>query len=122
MDKKNWVKKIKSECEDAKTYKPYFDSVIDTLAQILETRDAVHQQYIDEGCKPTIIVTTDRSGKENIHKNPLISMEVELNAQALKYWSELGLTASSFKKLNISTDNDGGLEAILSKLADGKKL
>lgn len=115
MEKSKWVETIRKHCEDAKTYKPYFDSVIETLAQILETRDEVHQQYIDEGRKPTIVVTTDRSNKENIHKNPLISMEVELNGQALKYWSELGLTASSFKKLNIQESDDGGLEAIISR-------
>ena len=119
MDKKGWIKTIRKACEEGKTYKPYFDSVIDTLAQILEMRDTVHQQYIDEGSKPTIIVTTDRSAAENIHKNPLISMEIDLNAQALKYWDSLGLTASSFKKLNISTDNDGGLEAFLEKIANG---
>ena len=116
MEKSKWFKQIKTACEDANTYKPYFDSVIDTLAQILETRDELHQQYVDEGRNPTIVVTTDRSGKENVHKNPLISMEVELNAQALKYWAELGLTASSFKKLNIQADESGGFEAIISKL------
>lgn len=115
MEKKKWFKQIKSACEEARTYKPYFDSVIETLAQILETRDEVHKKYEAEGRQPTIVVTTDRSGKENVHKNPLISLEVELNGQALKYWMELGLTASSFKKLNIQAEEDGGLEAIISK-------
>lgn len=116
MNKKDWKKKIEKACKDANTYKDYFDSVIDTLAQILETRDQVHQQYIDGGSQPTIIVTTDRSNKENIHKNPLISMEVELNGQALKYWAELGLTASSFKKLNVQVASTS-LEDLLADIS-----
>lgn len=117
MTKKEWKGIIETACKEAKTYKPYFDSVIDTLAQILETRDTVHQEYIDGGCQPTIVVVTDRHKNENIHKNPLISMELDLNAQALKYWSELGLTASSFKKLNVITDEGGSLETLLQKIS-----
>ena len=113
MNKKEWKKRIEKACKDANTYKEYFDSVIDTLAQILETRDQVHQEYVDGGCKPTVITTTDRSNKENVHKNPLIAMEVELNGQALKYWAELGLTASSFKKLNVQVESSKSLEDFL---------
>lgn len=118
MTKKQWIKKITEDCKRANSYKDHFDSVIDTLAQILEMRDTIHQQYIDEGSQPTIIVTTDRSNKENIHKNPLISMEMDLNSQALKYWVELGLTASSYKKLNVQVD-DGSLEALLMDIENG---
>lgn len=118
MTKKQWIKRITEDCKRANSYKDHFSSVIDTLAQILEMRDTIHQQYIDEGSQPTIIVTTDRSNKENIHKNPLISMEMDLNSQALKYWVELGLTASSYKKLNVQVD-DGSLEALLMDIENG---
>lgn len=116
MEKEKWVDKIKADCISAKTYKPYFDNAIETLAQILEMRDAVHKKYVDEGSNPTIIVTTDRSNKENVHRNPLIHMEIELNAQALKYWVELGLTASSFKKLNVPQEETGSLADVLKNL------
>lgn len=119
MNKKEWKERIEDSCKEANVYKPYFDSVIDTLAQILEIRDQVHEQYVSEGSNPTIIVTTDRSGKENVHKNPLLSLESDYNAQALKYWVELGLTASSFKKLKVSDDKNGSLEDLLSKIANG---
>lgn len=118
MNKKQWKERITKSCKDANTYREYFDDVIDTLAQILETRDSVHEEFIAGGSKPTIVVTTDRSNKENTHKNPLIAMEVELNAQALKYWGELGLTASSFKKLNVQ-ESDGSLEDLLKAIANG---
>lgn len=118
MTKEQWVERITSDCKSANTYKLYFDSVIDTLAQILEMRDTIHQQFVDEGSQATIIVTTDRSGKENVHKNPLISMETELNSQALKYWIELGLTAAGLKKLNVQ-EQDGSLEDLLKAFSNG---
>lgn len=119
MTKAEWKKKIENASKEANTYKPYFDSVIDTLAQILETRDQIHQEYVDGGCQPTILVKTDRSNNENLHRNPLISMELELNAQALKYWSEIGLTASSFKKLNVQVEGNGTIESMLAALKNG---
>lgn len=118
MKKSEWVERIRNDCKMANTYKEYFESVIDTLAQILETRDLIHQQFVDEGSQATIIVTTDRSAKENIHKNPLIAMETELNSQALKYWVELGLTAAGLKKLNVQ-EQDGSLEDLLKAIANG---
>ena len=118
MSKQEWIERITNDCKQANTYKLYFDSVIDTLAQILEMRDIVHEQFVDEGLQATIIVTTDRSGKENIHKNPLIAMETELNSQALKYWIELGLTAAGLKKLNVQ-GQDGSLEDLLKAIANG---
>lgn len=119
MTKKEWKKKIEDSCKQASTYQPYFDSVIDTLAQILETRDQVHEQYVAEGSNPTVTVITDRNKNENIHRNPLVSMEIELNAQALKYWAELGLTASSFKKLNVQVNSGGNLEDMLAAIKNG---
>lgn len=118
MDKKQWEKVIKGQCEDAKTYKPFFDSVIETLAQILETRDKIHQQWVDEGGQATIINTTDRSGKENVHKNPLISLISEYNSLALKYWVELGLTSKSLKAIqkNITEDDSESLVDVLKSL------
>lgn len=119
MKKKEWKKRIEDACKQATTYQPYFDSVIDTLAQILETRDQVHEQYVEGGSKPTVTVVTDRNKNENVHRNPLVSMELELNAQALKYWAELGLTATSFKKLNVQVDSGGNLENLLAAIKNG---
>lgn len=118
MEKKQWVALIRKQCEDARTYKPYFDSVIDTLAQILETRDKIHQQFVDEGSQATIIKTTDRSGAENTYKNPLLVLENDFNSQALKYWTELGLTAKSLKSIQNTLKEDDGasFEDILASL------
>ena len=102
MKAKEWKEIIIKSCEDAGTYKPYFECVIDTLAQILEDRDITRQQYIDNGAQPVIEKYAERTGLVNLAKNPLLLMINDLNAQALAYWKELGLTASSLKKINES--------------------
>lgn len=120
MNKQKWRETIVQACVDAKTYKPYFDSVIDTLAQILETRDLIHKQFVEEGCQITIIKKTDRSQQENTYKNPLVVMETDLNTQALKYWIELGLTSKSLKSIQNSLSDDGvRIEDLLSTLENG---
>lgn len=118
MDKSQWKKKIKKACVDAGTYQPFFDSMIDTLAQILETRDRAHEQYVEHGAKPTII-HINQAHEENIAKNPMLTTEIELNTQALSYWRELGLTIKSFKQMNADEDlkkGVGGFEKLLEKL------
>lgn len=121
MTKEKWKTIIVQACVDAKTYKPYFDSVIDTLAQILETRDQIHQQFVDEGSQATIIKHTDRSNQENTYKNPLLILENDFNSQALKYWSELGLTARSLKAIQngLAQDDGKSIEDLLSDLENG---
>jgi len=123
MNKDKWVKVIRGQCEDAKTYKPYFDSVIETLAQTLETRDKIHDQWVKEGSNPTIITITDRSGNENVHKNPLLTLETDYNSLALKYWVELGLTSKSLKAIQKTLiDDDSNSLADVLKGLGGKKL
>lgn len=121
MKKDKWREIITQACMDAKTYKPYFNSVIDTLAQILESRDAVHEQFVKEGGNYTIIKHTDRSNQENTYKNPLLVMEYDLNTQALKFWSELGLTSRSLKAIQNGLKDDEGssIEDLLSTLENG---
>lgn len=117
MDKKSWKKLIEKNCNEANTYQPYFDSVIDTLAQILETRDLIHEQYIAEGAKPTIFRNTERTEKQNVAKNPLLMLEQDLNTQALQYWKELGLTSKSWKSMSATaTVTENSLEKVLRGL------
>ena len=121
MTKEMWKDKIINACCEAGTYQTYFDSVIDTLAQIMESRDRAHEQYIASGSHPTI-VHTNKAKEKNIVKNPILVMENELNAQALAYWRDLGLTPSGLKKLStevVVKSSDGSLESLLSTLTDG---
>lgn len=121
MKKSEWKERIVLACKDAGTYQPFFDSVIDTLSQIMETRDNAHSQYVKEGSQPTII-HINKAKEKNVVKNPMLVMENELNAQALSYWRDLGLTPSGLKKLNadgVVKTNDVSLEQLLSNLTDG---
>lgn len=99
MEKAEWMRKIKAACKKAGTYQPQFNYVIDTLAQIMEDRDKAHEQYVSTGAHPTII-HTNKAKEQNVVKNPMLVMMNDLNAQALAYWRDLGLTPAGLKKLN----------------------
>ena len=62
MKKDTWVKKIKKACEEAGTYRPYFDYAITTLAEILEKRDDAAKAYVDY-----IEHKQDQSGEKSRH-------------------------------------------------------
>lgn len=119
MTKRQWKNKIKSACEKAGTYQEYFESVIDTLAGILETRDKAQAKYEETGCNP-IVKHTNKAGASNIVKNPALVVIMDCNAQALAYWRDLGLTPAGLKRLGekglINKDNSGGLAGALAEL------
>lgn len=98
MKKKTWIKRIKEACEEAGTYKPYFDNTINSLAGILEKRDEVEEYYEESGEGP-IVKYTNKAGAENMNANPALTLWDKLNATALTYWRELGLTPSGYKKI-----------------------
>lgn len=98
MKRTGWKKRIKSACEDAGTYQPFFDIVIGELAGIMETRDAAQEQYERSGGNP-VVAHTNKAGHTNLAKNPCLKVIQECNTQALAYWRDLGLTPSGFKKI-----------------------
>ena len=99
MDRANWKEKIIKACKDAGTYKPFFDSVIDTLSVILENRDNAQKDFEDSGGY-AVIEHTNQGGATNITKNPELTIIMDLNTQALAYWRDLGLTPAGLKKIN----------------------
>lgn len=118
MLKEEWKNRIIKACQDAGTYEEYFADVIDTLSSIMETRDEAHRQYVESGSHPTII-HTNKAKERNVVKNPILTMELELNAQALAYWRDLGLTPSGLKKLNaevVKDKNAGSFEKLLERI------
>lgn len=113
-----WKKKIIKACMDVGTYQPAFDSIIDTLAQILQRRDEANAAFIKDGRKP-IVTYINKAGAENLVKHPALMLWDELNKSALAYWRDLGLTPAGLKKLNTDVVQDntaGSLEKLLSKL------
>lgn len=114
MDKKAWKTKIRGASKKAGTYRPYFDAVIDTLAGILEKRDAAQELW--EGSGSNLLVEhTNKGGATNTEQNPLIRLINDLNRDALAYWRDLGLTPAGLKKLNEEALKKPGKTSALEK-------
>ena len=120
MNRNEWKSRIVSACEEAGTYRAFFDSAIDTLSGIMEKRDDAEEKYYMSGGNP-VITHTNKAKETNIVKNPILVMINDLNAQALAYWRDLGLTPSGYRKLSadvIKDERQGGFERLLEKLTD----
>ena len=117
MKKADWKKTIEKSCESIGTYKPEYDSVIDTLAGIMEIRDDAHDQYQQSGAHP-VVADTNKAGHTNLRKNPALQVINDCNTQALAYWRDLGLTPSGFKKLDgqVVQKKEGTFEDILENI------
>lgn len=118
MKKQNWQTEIKKACEEAGTYQPFFNSVIDSLAGIMELRDNAQEKFEASGGN-TIVKHTNKGGSTNIVKNPALVVLMDCNAQALAYWAQLGLTPKSYKamtgSLNVRVESRS-LEDILAEM------
>lgn len=99
MDAATWKKEIVKSCKDAGTYRPYYRGVIDTLADILEKRDNAQEMFEKTGGQ-TVVRHTNKAGATNITKNPALAIIMDLNAQALAYWRDLGLTPAGLKRID----------------------
>lgn len=99
MKAKAWKNLIVKQCQAVGTMNEAFISVIDTLADILEQRDAAYSQFVKEGSQIVIERVSDR-GAVNSGKNPLWLSWENLNTQALKYWDSLGLTPKGLKAIS----------------------
>lgn len=117
MKASNWREKIKKASEDAGTYRPFFEPVIDTLANLMELRDNAVEKFEASGGQ-TIVKHTNKGGATNIVKNPALAVILECNTQALAYWRDLGLTPAGYKRLNaeVVKEEKGSLEALLEKI------
>lgn len=99
MDKGKWSSRIRSDCKKAGTYRPFFESVIDTLAGILERRDEAEEQFVKSGGNP-VIAYTNKGGSTNLVINPALQVVRGLEADALAYWRDLGLTPAGLRRIN----------------------
>lgn len=104
MNKEQWYKIIKEETKKAGTYRPYFESVIDSFADLLEVRDQVTAEYKASG-KGAVIEFTNKAGATNLVKNPAAVLVEEYNKLALAYWRELGLTPTGLKRIDTGAMN-----------------
>lgn len=118
MDKRNWKNRIKRACVAVGTYQKPFDSVIETLAEILERRDRALEEFEEDG--ELIIEHTNKGGSTNREQNPLIRLINDLNRDALTYWRDLGLTPAGLKRINdaaaLKKSNGSALEEALKSI------
>ena len=120
MKKEEWQKIIKSACEEAGTYRPFFDPVIDSLAGIMDRRDNAQEKFIASGGE-TVVAHTNKGGSTNIVKHPALVVLMDCDRDALAYWDRLGLTPAGYKKLNaevVKEEKQGGFERLLEKVLD----
>lgn len=98
MEAKKWKNKISKYLRQVNIDPKQYDSLVRTLSDILEQRDACFEQYVQDGAVP-VIEYTNKAGATNTVKNPKLVMWMDLNTQALAYWKELGLTPAAYKKM-----------------------
>ena len=99
MTRLRWARRITASCKEAGTYRPYFDDVIDTLADILARRDAAKELFKKSGGN-VMVVHVNKSGAANMEQNPALRLVNDLDRDALSYWRDLGLTPAGLKRIN----------------------
>lgn len=122
MTKKRWRETIIRCCQEAGTYKPYFDNVIDILAEILHNRDIAQATFKKMGGE-VVVYHTNRAGIQNIEQHPAMKIVNDLNRDALAYWRDLGLTPAALRKMNEQAfkakEQSGFSLALVEALRDG---
>lgn len=120
MDKADWKNRIKQAAEEAGTYRAYFDSIIDTLAEIMMMRDDAMRLFYESGGE-TVVEHTNKGGATNIVKNPALVVVDDMNKTALAYWRDLGLTPAGLKRIKDfkpeEREKRSALEVALEQLA-----
>ena len=99
MTAKKWESEVRAQVKAVGTYREAYEPVIMTLATVLEQRDRAYADYIEDGARSTIEKTRDR-GAKNVGINPKLRAWQDLNAQALAYWRDLGLTPAGLKRID----------------------
>ena len=99
MEKSAWVAPIRESAIAAGTYRPYFDDVIDTLADILESRDTARELFAESDGN-VMVMHTNKAGASNLEQNPILRLINDYNRDALAYWRDLGLTPAGLKRID----------------------
>lgn len=117
MTAKRWKNRIENATKAAGTYRDFFDSVIDTLADILEQRDNAKAAFEEDG-SGVIVEHTNKGGATNLEQHPALRLMNDLNRDALAYWKELGLTPAGLKKINEASMKPKKKNALSEALKD----
>lgn len=118
MTAEEWKTRIIKACEEAGTYRPFYDDVIATMASILEKRDYAAETFKKTGGN-VLVTHYTKTGAANLEQNPALRLMNDLNRDALAYWRDLGLTPAGYKKLTANVVEDKtaqGFEKLLEKI------
>ena len=118
LTKIKWKNRIIKAMKDVGTYQASFDDTIDTLAGILERRDALENQFY-KSKEPMIVERTNARGHTNLEQNPMIRLLNDMNRDALTFWRDLGLTPKGLKAItdaNMNEAKEDPLDAVLKKM------
>ncbi len=120
MDKTSWKTAIIAEMTASGVYREgLYDSVIDTLAGILEQRDKTYSEFIASGGESCVVRTSDR-GAKNMAVNAFLKTWIELNELSLAYWRECMISPSALRKATATAaqaQQSNVLEELLSKIS-----
>lgn len=89
-----WKKKITDATMSLGTYKPEFDVTIQILGDLLDKRDLAEKAFKADGSQPLIW-----HSNKSLVTHPALKLAIELEAAALPYIKELGLTSASLLKM-----------------------
>lgn len=118
LTKAKWKNRIVKAMQGVGTYQPSFDDTIETLAGLLERRDALENQFYASK-EPMIVERTNARGHTNAEQNPMIRLLNDMNRDALTYWRDLGLTPKGLKAItdsNLTVAKEDPLDAVLKKM------
>ena len=106
----DWKKELTKKTKQIGTYRPEFETTIVILADILTRRDLAMEQWISEGSLPTVELTNKATAT-----HPALKLAMDCESAVLPYLKEMGLTASSYKRIKGDT-SDAPTECVLEDL------
>ena len=112
---KTWRARIRKATEEAGTYRPCFDMMINGLADILARKDATMDLFVKSGGQ-TVVEHTNKAGATNLERNPCLRIIEECEKTALAYWRDLGLTPAGLKKIIEDSMGDAAPVSPLDKI------
>lgn len=96
------------------TYDVAFEECIRRLAALYAEREEIEEE-IKSPEFSRLVNHTNKAGKTNIVKNPLLAMRAEVTAQIMEHEKELGLTPSALKKISDTAARNKAEESPLAQ-------
>ena len=112
-----WSGRIVKQMKEVGTWRESFRPAVTALSDILERRDIAYQEFLDSGEGSCVEKISDR-GAVNMAKNPRLQIWADLNALALSYWRDLGLTPAGLKKIDEAAMKPKKVSALAEALKD----